>query len=50
MTANKERAGDLLSKIGEITRVVAQELQDLDESKRSVAMRGLEDNLKRYQR
>ncbi|KAJ7845344.1 hypothetical protein B0H14DRAFT_2584684 [Mycena olivaceomarginata] len=49
MTANKERAGDLLSKIGEITRVVAQGLRDLDESNRSVAVRGLEDDLKRYQ-
>ncbi|KAF7350143.1 Pfs domain-containing protein [Mycena venus] len=49
MTANKERASDLLSKIGEITRVVAQGLQDLDENKRSVAVRGLENDLKRYQ-
>jgi hypothetical protein len=48
MTANKERAGDLLSKIGEITCVVAQGLCDLDESNRSVAVRGLEDDLKRY--
>ncbi|KAJ7689303.1 hypothetical protein B0H17DRAFT_1066855 [Mycena rosella] len=49
MKENKERAEDLLNKVGEVSRVVAQGLYDLDEGTRNVAMNRLSDDLQRYE-
>ncbi|KAJ7689306.1 hypothetical protein B0H17DRAFT_640612 [Mycena rosella] len=49
MKANKERAHDLLNKVGEVSRVVAQGLYDLDEDTRNVAMNRLSGDLQRYE-
>ncbi|KAJ6524894.1 hypothetical protein DFH09DRAFT_1372078 [Mycena vulgaris] len=47
--ANKKRAEDLLDNIGEVSRVVAEGLHDLDEARRSIAAQGLSTDLNRYQ-
>ncbi|KAJ7465570.1 ankyrin repeat-containing domain protein [Mycena latifolia] len=49
MKNNKERANELLSKVGEITHVVAQGLQDLEVGKRTIALTRLEVDLRRYE-
>ncbi|KAJ6562795.1 hypothetical protein DFH09DRAFT_1315865 [Mycena vulgaris] len=45
----KKRAEDLLDNIGEVFRVVAEGLCDLDEDRRSIAVQGLSTDLNRYQ-
>ncbi|KAJ6524866.1 hypothetical protein DFH09DRAFT_1286274 [Mycena vulgaris] len=47
--ANKRRAEDLLDNIGEVSRVVAEGLRDLNEDRRSIAGQGLSTDLNRYQ-
>ncbi|KAJ6537492.1 hypothetical protein DFH09DRAFT_1090846 [Mycena vulgaris] len=47
--ANKKRAEDLLDNIGEVSRVVAEGLRDLDEDRRTIAAQGLSTDLNRYQ-
>ncbi|KAJ6537485.1 hypothetical protein DFH09DRAFT_1283512 [Mycena vulgaris] len=47
--ANKKRAEDLLDNIGEVSRVVAEGLRDLDDDRRSIAAQGLSTDLNRYQ-
>jgi hypothetical protein len=50
MSDNKERADDLLTKIGEVSRIVGEGLRELDEAGRSIAGELLKDDLKRYER
>ncbi|KAJ6524875.1 hypothetical protein DFH09DRAFT_1095894 [Mycena vulgaris] len=47
--ANKKRAEDLLDNIGEVSRVVAEGLRDLNDDRRSIAAQGLGTDLNRYQ-
>ncbi|KAJ7243017.1 ankyrin repeat-containing domain protein [Mycena rebaudengoi] len=49
MGANKKSAKELFDNIGELSRVVAQGLYDLDTDKRSIAIQGLSADLNRYQ-
>jgi hypothetical protein len=46
---NKNRANELFKNIGEVSRIIAQGLYDLDERKRTTAMVRLELDLERYQ-
>ncbi|KAJ7885235.1 hypothetical protein B0H13DRAFT_905151 [Mycena leptocephala] len=49
MKNNKERASGLLDNIGEVSRVVAEGLQNLEGESRRTAVTRLKDDLKRYQ-
>ncbi|KAJ7440876.1 hypothetical protein FB451DRAFT_124089, partial [Mycena latifolia] len=49
MKNNKKRANELLSKVGDITHIVAQGLQDLDVGTRTIALERLEVDLRRYE-
>ncbi|KAJ7110901.1 ankyrin repeat-containing domain protein, partial [Mycena epipterygia] len=49
LSDNKKRANELLKNVGEVSRIVAQGLYDLDERKRTTAMVRLELDLERYQ-
>ncbi|KAJ7487141.1 ankyrin repeat-containing domain protein [Mycena latifolia] len=49
MSDNKKRANELLGNVGEVARIVAQGLQDLDEGNRTTALSQLEVDLRTYQ-
>ncbi|KAJ6514053.1 hypothetical protein DFH09DRAFT_1197038 [Mycena vulgaris] len=49
LSDNKKRADDLLNNVGVVSCAVSQGLCDLDERRRSIAVKGLHEDLQRYE-